>query len=149
MRSLRIVQRYFPNVTKVRDADKPLDIEVTKADNKSAKVRDHEACAMAVACKRVLKADGVIVSVTKAYVVNGNVATRYTLPESISHEVVSFDREAGFAVGEYVLNPPMPSMQLGAEHAPRESSRDKSEKSKPHPKHFTDGIRSILGGSIE
>lgn len=47
--ALSIVQRLFPDVTKIVDAKKDSVIEVTKSDTKSATVRNHKACAMAVA----------------------------------------------------------------------------------------------------
>ena len=72
-RALAIVQRYFPKVKEVADADSPITIEVTDRDSKSAAVRNHESCAMAVACKRKTKSDGVIVSITTAYIIKGDV----------------------------------------------------------------------------
>lgn len=95
MRALRLVQKYYPEVTKVIDGKKPIRVEVTKKDSNSAAVRDHKACAMAVACKRKLNLDGVLISVSTAYLVKGKKATRFQLPPSVSREVVSFDRHGG------------------------------------------------------
>src|ERR1700734_609460 len=74
--ALSIVKEFFPNALTVKDAKEPITVQVTKGDNNSAKVRDHKACAMAVACKRAEHADGVIVSVMTAYVIKGTTATR-------------------------------------------------------------------------
>ena len=63
--ALSIVNKFFPEVTSITDANKTIQIEVVLADNKNAKVRNHQACAMAIACKRAMKADGVIVAMTK------------------------------------------------------------------------------------
>jgi len=147
MEALKIVQKFFPNVTRVKDAKEPLMVEVLKRDTESAKVKNHSACAMAVACKRVLKADGVIVSVTTCYVVHGTSAMRYKLPESVSREVVSFDREAGFAAGSYTIHPSNPSHKLGHGH---EGSKANTGKGKKQVwKHHTLGIRTVLGSKLQ
>ncbi len=90
-----------------------MKIEVTPRDASSKAVRDHNGCAMAVACKRALKLDGVIISRSIAYLIKGDHATRFKLPESISREVVSFDRGAGFAVGKYELERVPKTSRLG------------------------------------
>lgn len=152
MNSLKIVQEYFPEVTSVKDAKEPITVEVTKADNSSAKVRNHKACAMAVACKRKMQAAGVIVSVATAYVIQGNHATRYQLPESVSREVVSFDRDAGFAPGEYTMIPFTESRKLGTSYGSRGGNREiiepgKLKKQRKH--HKTTGIRTVLGSKLQ
>jgi hypothetical protein len=144
--ALRNVRKYFPEVTKVQDAKEPIGVIVTNADNRSAKVKNHQACAMAVACKRGRRPDGVIVSINRAYVIKGNLATRYRLTESASREVVSFDREAGFAPGEYTLMPPEPSRKLGAITG---GNGQKTGTGKPViRKHVTTGIRTVLGSRV-
>ena len=88
--ALSIVQQLFPNVNKVVDAKKDINIEVTKSDTTSATVRNHKACAMAVACKRKLKLDGVIMSVSTAYLVTGDKATRYNpWPVKLRHSTAT------------------------------------------------------------
>lgn len=140
--ALKIVQKFFPEVTSVKDADEQAHIEVTKRDGSSAAVRNHKACAMAVACKRKFNLDGVIVSVKTAYLVKGKHATRYSMPESVSREVVSFDRNGGFSPGEYRLDAPSPSIRLGKHQGGKSSHVFK----KNHKfRHQTDGIRTALG----
>ncbi len=95
-RALSIVKKYFPKVNRVIDADDRIIVEVTDADSKSKAVRDHNACAMAVACKRKMHADGVIIAVSTAYIVKGKKAIRYKVPESVAREIVSFDRDSYF-----------------------------------------------------
>jgi hypothetical protein len=144
--ALGIVKQFFPQVEDVKDAKHPLLVEVTKNDNKSAKVRDHKACAMAVACKRAEKADGVIVSVMTAYVIKGNTATRYRLPQSVSREVVSFDREAGFEPGEYTMSPPVPTSRLGSM---RGTGVHTGTGKKITRVHRTSRIRTVLGTRLQ
>jgi len=99
--SLAIVKKFFPNVSTVSDAKKTVRVEVTKKDSNSSTVKNHKGCAMAVACKRTFDLSGVVISRDRAYLVTGEKAVRYALPESVSREVVSFDRNAGFAEGTH------------------------------------------------
>jgi hypothetical protein len=140
-RALSIVQAYFPNVTSVADATKNLRVRVSKQDNQSAKVKNHKACAMAVATKRQEHADGVIVSMSSAYVVKGTKAVRYRLPQSVTREVVSFDRKAGFDPGDYHMASPDPSHKIGATH----EGRTQTTSQQKSPKHTTGGVRAVLG----
>jgi len=146
--ALSIVKEFFPNVLTVKDAKEPITVQVTKGDNNSAKVRDHKACAMAVACKRAEHADGVIVSVMTAYVIKGTTATRYHLPNSVSREVVSFDRHAGFAPGEYQMSPPSPTARMGAISGGNNHANPPTGKKQPK-KHKTVGIRTVLGSKLQ
>jgi hypothetical protein len=141
---LATVNKFFPKVKVVVDANRNAFIEVTKADASSKAVKNHNACAMAVACKRKFKLDGVIISRSVAYLIKGTQARRFKLPESVSREVVSFDRGGGFAPGKYELSHVPPSMS-----EPRQTSRDRGDRgSKPKRfKHVTTNVRSVLGGT--
>lgn len=143
--ALSLVRKFFPKVNRVKDAHENIIVEVTKKDNDSATVRNHESCAMAVACRRKMRSDGVIISIRTAYVVDGRVATRYRVPESVSREIVSFDRHGGFAVGDYVLRAPNKYEQLGYTGSGR--THNPSDRKRPKYKHMTSGIRTVLGGS--
>lgn len=148
--ALEIVQKYFPEVTVVKDAKENLTITVTDKDNKSAAVRNHKACAMAVACKKQQAADGVIVSISKAYVIKGKIAYRYEVSEHATREIISFDRNAGFSPGEYQLNAPTEWNRLG-----KGGSRGgNSEKTGTEPRKIavhrkTEGIRTVLGSGLQ
>jgi hypothetical protein len=140
--SLEIVRKFFPEVETVSDAKKTLHVSVTRRDSNSSAVKNHKGCAMAVACKREYKLDGVVISRERAYLVKDNKAVRYALPESISREVVSFDRNAGFAEGEYQLSvPPKPSCG-----PPKRVREDRAREGYvPRFAHQTEGIRTALG----
>lgn len=148
--SLKVVQKYFPHVKSVKDAKSNIKIEVTKQDDKMATRKAHKNCAMAVACKRKMKLDGVIISVGTAYMVKGDRATRFHLPERVSREVVSFDRGGGFDTGVYQLDKPCPSNRLGSPNNSRgrHGSKEYTGKVKKH-KVLTRGIRSVLGSEVE
>lgn len=144
--ALSIVQEVFPNVTKVVDAKKDSTIEVTKRDTTSATVRNHKACAMAVACKRKLDLDGVIMSVSSAYLVKDNVATRYLVPQAVAREITAFDRNAVFEPGEYVLKAATETQKLNGVRGeyPQKSGKANGNLAKRFY-HKTEGIRASLG----
>lgn len=114
--ALRIVQRHFPKVTLVNDAIKPAIIEVTPLDASSKAVKNPQLCAYARACQRKFNADGVIIGLTTSYIIRGATATRYLNPATVSREIVSFDRNAGFEEGSYLLSAVNPCRRLGVPH---------------------------------
>jgi len=144
--ALSIVQQAFPHVNRVVDAKKDSVIEVTKRDTTSATVRNHKACAMAVACKRKLDLDGVIMSISTAYLIKGDVATRYLVPTSVAREITAFDRNAAFEPGEYRLKAATDSSKLNGVQGtyPAKSGKANGNLAKRF-RHKTEGIRSSLG----
>jgi len=147
MSAIRGIKKFFPKVTKVIDATSNARIEVLKKDINSSAVKQHDACAMAVACKRKFKLDGVIISRTTAYLIKGNQARRFKLPPSVEKEIVSFDRGAGFAPGTYELTKVPPSSKLGSRERPQ-YSKNRSVKEK-RAQHITTEIRTDLRRSKE
>lgn len=147
-RALKTIQRFFPKVDHVEDATKPLVIEVTKKDNESAAVKKHDGCALAVACKRKTKADGVIVGTTTAYIINGDEAIRYKLLGTTTREIVSNDRGAGFDVGVYPLKVPGKYNKLGAKRPHWSPSTRGKGRGNPNLRHYTTGIRTVLGSTV-
>lgn len=144
--ALSIVRRHFPNVNRIIDAKENLQIEVTKKDEQHAKRKDMNECAMAVACKRVYHADGVIMARSRAYLIKGDLAVRFDVPDSVKREITSFDRGASFAPGFYHLGKITPGMTL-------EYKREHSDKGGNKPNkgirkyHVTEGIRAVLGSA--
>jgi hypothetical protein len=147
-RALSIVQKFFPYVTSVKDAKDPITIEVTKDDAKSKGRRDHKHCAFAVACQRTMKASGVIVAVKTAYLIFKDQAFRYKLPESISREIVSFDRDATFAPGIYKMRAPGQFEVLGTDRRTGYKKEKGNGKKKLKLRHTTTGIRTTLGSGV-
>lgn len=140
--ALRIVRQYFPGVAQVADAAKSAIIEVTPKDSTNSTVQNHTTCAYAMACKRQMKADGVIIGTKTAYIIHGKRAVRYRMNESVAREIVSFDRRAGFAVGVYQLRAPTESERLGA---PSGATHNPSERRAKLFRHLTSNIRASLG----
>lgn len=104
--SLRIVRSYYPKVTKIVDAKGPRTVSIARNDIRAARRLDHNGCAMVEACKRIKDHDGAVVSKRTAYLVRGDTAERYEVPERILREITSFDRGAAFIPGEYTLYQP-------------------------------------------
>jgi hypothetical protein len=141
-KALAIVRHFHPNVTTVKDAKRSIHIEVLPRDTTVATVKNHKECAMAIACKRKLKVDGVIISVSTAYIVKGKTATRFKLGQSISREITSFDRKAGFAPGEYQLNAPSQQQKIG--HGKLNPNRNHGRSGNSRFRHVTSDIRTNL-----
>lgn len=114
MAALNTVKKFFPNVKRVVDANTNAYVEVTSKDVSLSKLKNHKQCAMAVACKRKFHLDGVIIAKSVAYLIKGNKARRFHVPESVAREVISFDRGAGFSPGTYALQKISPQNLMGA-----------------------------------
>lgn len=140
--SLDIVRKFYPQVTSVKQATKNLRIRVTRADAKTGGIKDHQACAMARACRRALMMDGAVVSLGTAYLIKGQVATRYQVPHAISREIVSFDRGSGFEPGLYTLHKPQER-----KHRDSKTRRSGPSGQKVRAKHITSNVRTALGAA--
>lgn len=142
--ALSIIQKYFPEVTTVKDATKDVTIEVTDKDARSKGIKDHKTCAMAVACQRVFDADGVIISIAIAYIIKSYSATRYDVTQAVQREIVSFDRKGGFSPGIYVLKAVSPGNRFG-ERGKRKKTLSVNHGSRGIRKyHVTANIRTSL-----
>jgi hypothetical protein len=110
-----LVRKYYPEVLTVMDAKQALTVEVTDEDRVRGRGKDPKACALARACGRSW--DGAVIGLKTIYLIKGTRATRFMTPESISREIVSFDRNQDFAAGTYRLRPPGGTTRLG-HHTP-------------------------------
>ena len=142
--ALKMVQFYFPKVKRVVDAEKSVVVEVTRGDLAKSKVKDHRTCALAISCTRTFHADGVLIGLTRSYIIKGNTAHRYENGESISREITSFDRKAGFDIGFYKLVAPSPTTRLG-NYTTGSKTRPAKPKNQRRLMHFTGGVRTVLG----
>jgi hypothetical protein len=145
-KALSMVRQYFPQVKRISDATKKEIVEVTQADNQHADVKSHRTCALAIACKRFFSADGVIIGLTTAFIIKGKVAFRFRLADTVSREITSFDRKAGFDAGLYLLVAPCPSDKLGKERSKDPVRKAKDGKGrKAQFRHYTRNVRTTLG----
>jgi len=138
---VRHIQKMFPQVKFIKEATESVVVEVTAQDNKRGSVKDPQNCAMARACKRAYNLDGVIISLSKAYLIKGDTAIRYTVPTSLSKEVVAFDRNKQFQPGTYQLSRVAPMEKLGMNYS---SPRTTTGEKRGTPKRFihrTAGVR--------
>lgn len=139
-RALSIVRKLVPDVTVVKDATRGLSIEVAKRDQRAQGRRKHKDCALAVACRRTMKLDAVIVSMSRVYLIKNTVATRYEFPPSVAREIVSFDRGGGFGVGTYALN----KISHGHKQRRRGGDGGKHTGTRAPARHLTAGVRVAL-----
>ena len=138
------VRKYVPQVNQVVDAKDTIEVSVTKKDSKSAKPKNPSQCALAQACCRELKADGAIINVGYSYVINGEVATRYTTSVAVGREITSFDRGGGFEAGfDYKLSKVSPASRLGVRNRQSTGTRPPHKSTvKPKAVHHTVNIRN-------
>src|SRR5579862_680771 len=139
---LGTLKKYYPWITKVVDAKRAVTIEVTKKDSATGKRRSHETCAMAVACEKMFKADGVVISRSNAYIIKKDKAIKFAIPQSVSREIVSFDRGAGFEPGIYQLSKPKKSY-------PKSSGEHTGNGKRKSHRHITDNVRVNVHSDIE
>lgn len=128
----RSIKRMFPNVESIVDATKPVEVSVNRRDCKVSKRLNPSECALATAAKRELKSDGVIIGMGTSYIIRGKQAIRFETPNSVKHEIISFDRHSDFAPGDYYLNPPSPSKKLGKHNKSKTGGKYKSARRKFH-----------------
>lgn len=143
---LKRIRKVFPTVNKVVDSKTDVYISVTHEDCAKAKKKDPANCAFANACARTGIADGAIINIGVAYLINGNVATRYCTSEGVAREIVSFDRHRDFAPGEnYKLGRVPESQRVGVNDGSKKEFRPRTTKRNPalvlHRRHKTSGIR--------
>lgn len=141
--ALGTVQSYHPEVTRVVDAKKGIDIEVRKSDCKLGDDKSPASCAMARAAKRTF--DGAIVSMSIAYLIKGKTAIRYLVPVRIAREIVSFDRHHDFRPGLYSLIAPYRSLKMDVMRKKRQAppKRKLGGAGKYRRRVRTSGVRSL------
>lgn len=140
---LSIIRKLFPRVERIVDAVDPIRIEVTPRDQREAVKLDPQRCAMAQACRRQERVDGVVISLSIAYLIKGNTAVRYSVPPSVSREITTFDRHKDFRAGEYHLGAPSRA------HSTRGPHKSGGNGRKAVLRHYTGGVRAFpsIGGS--
>lgn len=117
-RSLAIVQKYFPEVTEVVDAEEPVTVTVIPEDVEKS-TGDPDDCAAAVACVREGKAEGAVIGIGSSYLVKGKRAHRLQTGVRLGREITSYDRHRDFASGQYTLAVVSPCNKLGTTHKRR------------------------------
>ncbi len=142
--ALTIVQKFYPNVASVKDSPKNLFIEVTPRDCQSKAVKNHNDCALALACKREFGLDGVVIALRAAYLIKGNEAVRFGLGESIAREITAFDRNGAFDPGKYQLVKPTHRIGDPSSSGSRTGYKKGKSGRKVKYRHITGDIRHIF-----
>jgi hypothetical protein len=144
--ALRLVQRWFPKTKTVQDATESMMLDVLPDDEKTGARKDSATCAFAQACRRKFRAQGVIVGLKTVYLILGDTAYRYKVAESVSREIVSFDRSKQFDAGKYKLRAPQGCDRLDAIRSQPHSKIPVNKREKNF-RHYTGNVRaSILHG---
>jgi hypothetical protein len=141
--ALSRVRRYYPKVSRVVDATKPIKVNVKSCDVSGARKKDPTSCALARSFVREQDCDGAIIRAFIAYLIKGDTATRYIIPHSVSREIVSFDRHKDFRTGEYQLSAIHNWLRLGAKGRPqgRKDGNGGRKHRKPLVVKHSDGMR--------
>lgn len=124
----------------VKDAANPLMIHIKQCDITGSKKADASNCAAARALKREVGSEAKVF-MTRTYVKVGKVWARFVTPESITREIVSFDRGAQFEPGEYVLKPPSKTERL--DHRSKPTGPKKKQSTSTKPRHVTASVRQM------
>jgi hypothetical protein len=91
-----------------------LEIEITESDINRSRKNDPNNCAGATAIKRILGVEAEV-HLSRVYIKSKDKKSwiRFQTPESISREIVAFDRAHKFEPGVYQLIPVAKSNRLG------------------------------------
>lgn len=86
------------------DATKPVTITITPEDVKKGDNKNPSSCAVAMACMHAGYTEA-RVHLSRTYLRIGKKWLRFTTPQAIRTEIISFDRGASFQTGEYTMQP--------------------------------------------
>lgn len=125
----------------VVDAKRPLLLSISPLDVKRGKTKKPEACAAALALRREAHCKTARVHLGRTYVETPKAWVRYQTPRSVRTEIISFDRGASFAPGDYTFSPLAPTQLLGQRRGSKKSDNNKSHKTRP--RHHVAGVREI------
>lgn len=126
-----------PEIKTAHDALEPMQITVSPSDVKNGVKMNHTKCAMALASCKALKADDAYIGINMACLKFGTKLVRCRIPESVSREIVCFDRHHDFDPDKtYRLSAIPPNRQLG-----RSDPKPKTNGQR-HPRRRTGGFLS-------
>lgn len=113
----------------VRDATRGLPLKITPVDCERGGVKDPGSCAAAQALLRIPGVQAARVQVSRTYVQRNGEWKRYMTPESLSREIIAFDRggRKSFEPGEYYLRAPSPEEKLSAHRKRHQNDKRKNK----------------------
>jgi len=133
------------NGKRVVDATVPLPVHVTMADVRKGNTKDPGGCAAAQALMRECGFSQARVHLGRVYVEKPDRWVRFMTPESLSREIVAYDRKGkAFEPGEYRLRPPPPTAKLGARYRAPGTHGKRTGKRRVHiarVRHVTENVR--------
>ena len=128
---LKTVQKFYPKVNKVVDAERSLAVRVEWSDVEGAVRLDPQHCAVARAVEREQHLSGAIISKSIAYLVHGRTAVRYLIPAKMAKQIKAFDRMRDFQPQEYMLEAASATQRLGFQGRPRWKEKPHQRKQVP------------------
>jgi len=102
---------------KLTDATRPIVVGVAVDDILKSRTKNSKCCAFARAAKREPGVRAAYFFRSTAFLEFGDRMVRYSLPQSVQKEIVSFDRGGIMAPGEYELRPPRQDRESSARPA--------------------------------
>ncbi len=128
------VRRLFPAAKHMVDATAGIKVTVTPRDCRRGKRLSATLCALQKAFKRQHGATGVVIGMSRSYIILGRTAIRFETPVTVSREVVSFDRHGDFSPGHYHLSPVPPTRRDGyRRHRARTLDPARRKRRRPTP----------------
>jgi len=117
-----------------------LELHITKSDIRGATRNDPAKCAAAMACQRTFKTDAEV-HISRTYIKTPDKKAwiRFITPQSISREIVAFDRSHTFSPGHYTLVAAPHSNRLGVHRG--KSTHPVTGTKRLAPMHMTTEIR--------
>lgn len=144
MKAVKLLQTLgYPDVINVKDATSPVTLEIRPSDIKSAGKRKSPCdCPIAKACKRQFGVNitAAVIYPRVAYLIKGNEAVRFGIPESARKELSFWDRGGEFDPGSYHLS--KPARKLGAQR--KTGPKNTGVKVETTPRHVTQGVREMF-----
>lgn len=144
-RMISFMAKKHPDITAVYDAMEPIQITLSDPDVKTGVAKDRNKCAFATAACRLFKSDDAYVGIQMACLKFGNKLIRFNIPESVSREIVCFDRYKNCDPSkEYRFSAVTPHRRLSRiQEEPKHHNGKikKARKGKFIPRHWTKDIR--------
>ena len=88
--------------------------------------------------------DAVLVFSSRAYILQGTLATRFDVPETVTREIAVLDRGGAPAPGKYHFGPPPKAGRLGYYNPLKKGGKQDGSRPRSKPMHFTEGLRVSL-----
>lgn len=129
------------NQLPIINAKRPLKIEITPRDIKSANRKNPSSCVVSQACKGMEHIEEIRTHLSRTYVrSNEGNWVRYITPRALRDEIIAFDRGGSFEPGTYVLEAPPKSKSTGKQQGSKKRTKTGKKRRSAHV------ISNVRGG---